>query len=166
MFANVASGQHTITGFLSRADSTLIVGSEDSVSFEVLQPANNPPSIEPMSDIIAEAGSLVSFPMTVTDQDADDTLTLIPTGLPANASVQQAGPRSWTVSWQTTPDDAGTFSLSFVANDGTHDSDARTVTVTLESPPEPTHVAVRVTARDQSGQEVSGAEVYLRQTRT
>ena len=166
VFANVTPGQHTITGFLSRTDSTVIVGSEDSVSFEVLQPPNNPPSIEPISDISAEAGSLVSFPIVATDPDADDTLTLSSTGLPANASVQQDGPRSWTLSWQTTPGDVGTFSLSFVVNDGTDDSAARTVTLTLESPPEPTHVAVRLTARDQSGQEVSGAQIYLRQTRT
>ena len=167
-FANVAPGTHTITGYLSRADASMIAGSQDSVSFQIQQTTNTPPVITPISAVSLEAGNPVTFTIHVTDPDANDTLTLTPTNLPAGASVQQSGLGTWTFTWPTTPDDAGTFTPSFVVNDGTADSPPQTVTITLNAPvvEVPTTVTIPLVARDQHGQEVANAEIYIHKKQT
>jgi hypothetical protein len=167
-FANVAPGTHTIAGYLSRSDASMIAGSADSISFQIQQSVNTPPVITPISDVSLEAGNPVTFTINVTDPDANDTLTLTPTNLPPGATIQHSGPATWTLTWQTTPDDAGTFTLSFAVNDGTTDSPPQAVTITLNAPvvEVPTTLTLPLVTRDQHGQAIENAEIYVYQKQT
>jgi hypothetical protein len=114
----------------STVDLTVTVGST---------PGNNPPVVQAVSGnpFTISQGETVSFPVTATDVDAGDIITLNATSLPANATFNQVtGSGSVTGTFSFTPDftQSGTLAATFQATDdkgGT--SNTLTVLITVKA---------------------------------
>ncbi|UCH90170.1 MAG: putative Ig domain-containing protein, partial [Thermoplasmata archaeon] len=85
---------------------------------------NRPPVLGFIADPSVDENSLLSFSVDATDPDGQ-TLTYSVSGLPSGAVFA-----SQTFTWTPTYDQAGTFAVTFAADDG-QDQDSQVVTITV-----------------------------------
>jgi hypothetical protein len=90
---------------------------------------NRAPAMSSLSDRSVDAGNALEFSVSATDPDGDG-LTYSATGVPTGASFTGGS-----FTWAPTGDQAGAYTITFVASDGDL-SDSQTVTVTVV-PPQP-----------------------------
>ena len=90
--------------------------------------SNTPPVLADVADMTTTVGQTLSFTLSGTDADGD-TVTYgdAGTATPAPTVTANTGAVSWT------PTQAGTYILSFKANDGLSDSGVKSTTVTVTS---------------------------------
>ncbi|MEM2124204.1 MAG: putative Ig domain-containing protein [Methanolinea sp.] len=96
---------------------------------EPVSPANRPPVLDPVGDKTVTEGATLTFSVTASDPDGD-TVTVFASGLPYGATFSGN-----TFSWTPGYDQAGTYTVTFTATDGTESaSETVTITVTDASP--------------------------------
>jgi len=93
---------------------------------------NRAPEIEPINDITADEGTLISFVVTASDPDNDD-ITCYGDNLPAGSTFE-----NYTFEWTPGYDQAGTHIMSFVATDGELE-DVEGVIITVNDSQDPTN---------------------------
>lgn len=92
---------------------------------------NEAPVINALNPVNVYEGERISLDISVTDLNTGDTLTLTPSGLPAGASLSQKNETTWTLTWQTGFENAGTFNVTFTAGDGSLNSEPVVLTLTV-----------------------------------
>ncbi|MGD9419158.1 MAG: Ig-like domain-containing protein, partial [Verrucomicrobiota bacterium JB025] len=103
------------------------VDSEPAVVSIVVSPVNDAPVATPQSDVPVDEDSSVAITLAGTDVD-EDSLTFTVTVPPTNGVLSGTAPD---LTYTPNENYNGADSFSFVANDGTEDSDAATVTITV-----------------------------------
>ena len=76
---------------------------------------NRPPTLNPIGSQTADAGTPLSFTVSATDPDTDDTLTFSASGLPPGAGFD---PATQTFTWTPGYDQAGNYTVTFAVSDG------------------------------------------------
>ena len=94
---------------------------------------NEAPVINALNPVNVYEGERISLDIAVTDPNSGDTLTLTPSGLPAGAVLTKKDCCTWTLTWQTGFENAGTFDVTFTASDGTLSSDPVALTLTVNN---------------------------------
>ena len=123
------AGDYTIT--LTISDGNLSVSTNTNLH---IANTNQPPELEPMGDKTVAEGATLSFYVRARDNDRD-TVTYSMTGLPEAAKLN---PTTGAFSWVPGYSDAGTYTATFTASDGTA-TDSETITITVTNtnrPPE------------------------------
>ncbi len=111
---------------LTASDGSL--SSSASFTITITAPANGAPVVDPIADVTAAEGDLVTVMPTATDPDGDP-LTWSGSNLPAGATVD-AGAGAFT--WQTGFSDAGTYSsVTLTADDGISGAGSASFTITI-----------------------------------
>ncbi len=91
-----------------------------------ITPVNDPPALVLPSNQTVTAGRLIRLPISATDPDSDQTLTLAPIlPLPTGATFQRTRPDAGTLVWTPTPNQLGIFTIRFSVTDS-HTPPART----------------------------------------
>jgi hypothetical protein len=85
--------------------------------------------VEPIPNKTVLAGLVVTFPVTATDS-AGETLTLSADGLPAGATFKDNGDGTGVFTWRTGIAQAGEYTITFIATDGTGQG-STTVTIVV-----------------------------------
>jgi uncharacterized protein (TIGR03437 family) len=86
-----------------------------------ITPVNDPPVLVLPLDQTVTAGRLLRLPISATDPDADQTLTLVPIlPLPEGATFQRTRPDAGSLVWTPTPNQLGVFTIRFRVTDS-HD---------------------------------------------
>lgn len=125
------------------ADAFTVVawdGAKASAPFEVqvqVVPVNDKPVADPISIIITETGEVRSaeITLTATDADEDDGHTFRVVGEPSNGSLEGTPPN---VTYTADPEFLdGDDSFTYVADDGTVESDEATVSITVRNTNDP-----------------------------
>lgn len=88
---------------------------------------NHPPVLQPIGDRTVDEGALLTFDLSATDPDAGDVITYSALNLPAGASFVGRN-----FSWQPEYNQAGTYQVTFRADDG-NAIDQQTVTITVNN---------------------------------
>ena len=93
--------------------------SDRDVMVNVVNTSNVPPVVGSIGDRIVALGQSVSFPVSATDTNAGDTVTLSSSSLPAGASfIQTPGnPASGTFTWTPSAGQEGVHTINFEAKD-------------------------------------------------
>ncbi len=98
-------------------------GSVDSDSATVsitVRPVNRAPSLTVPGAQSVNEGQALSFPISATDPDAGQSLTLSTTGLPSGATVVATGATSWQFRWTPNFTQSGSYTVTFrVTDNGT-----------------------------------------------
>jgi len=94
---------------------------------------NDAPVLGAIGDQTVDEGETLNLQIAATDPDGT-TPALSATGLPANATFVDNGDGTGTFTWEIGFEDAGAYSISVTASDGTL-SDTRTITVTVNDLP-------------------------------
>jgi len=121
-----AAGTFNVTFTASDGKAT----ASTTVKITVAPPPNRAPVVEPLADKSATVGQSMSFVVRGSDPDGD-ALTWSATGLPGGAAFNAA---TQTFLW--TPTAAGTFNVTFTANDGKAAA-STTVKIIVAAPPPP-----------------------------
>ncbi|MGA1369308.1 MAG: Ig-like domain-containing protein, partial [Blastocatellia bacterium] len=91
-----------------------------------ITPVNDPPALVLPSNQTVTAGRLIRLPISATDPDSDQTLTLAPIlPLPTGATFQRTRPDAGTLVWTPTANQLGIFTIRFSVTDS-HTPPART----------------------------------------
>jgi hypothetical protein len=90
---------------------------------------NQPPVLAPIGNRSGPENSLIEFTISASDPDGGFP-SLDVYGEPASATFTDNGNGTGTFSWMTTYDDAGEYSMTFIANDGESD-DQETINITV-----------------------------------
>lgn len=90
---------------------------------------NHPPTFSTIGSQTADAGKLLSFTVTATDPDTDDTLTYSASNMPPGASFD---PTTQTFSWTPGYEQAGNYTVTFTVSDG-HVNVTQDVTITVNA---------------------------------
>jgi hypothetical protein len=132
---NPASGTFSWTPDYTQAGSYQIsitltdaggLTAELTVPVEVTD-VNRPPQLQPVEAITIDEGETYSFNLSATDEDTDNQLTYSISNLPDGAELDEnSGQFSWTPDF----DQAGTYTLTATASDGTEES-ATTISLTI-----------------------------------
>jgi hypothetical protein len=85
--------------------------------FDTLQPANNPPVLDPIGAQVVNEGDNLNFGVKASDPDGT-TPSLTAENLPTGASFTDNGDGSGTFDWTPTFDQAGVYNVLFIASDG------------------------------------------------
>jgi len=117
------NGATTITYSISDGQG----GTDSATAFVAVTPVNDPPTVAAASATTAE-DTPVNITLSGTDIDAVDTLTYQVVGTPAHGSVSIAGN---VATYTPAADFSGADSFTFKANDGTDDSSAATVSISV-----------------------------------
>ena len=124
------AGDYTITYVVTdpqgaRAEETIAVHVEN---------VNRPPVLNVPGDQTGKSGETIRFTVSASDPDKEDegNLNITASGLPANASFNN-GQFEWTPS----PEQSGSFQVTFRVEDSHGASDEKTVTITVQAPPPP-----------------------------
>ena len=88
-------------------------------------PVNNPPVISPIGSRTMKEGESLSFNVTATDPD-NDPITYSASALPGTATFTGQA-----FSWTTGINDAGTYPVTFIADDGKGGTASETVNITV-----------------------------------
>ena len=123
-------------------------------------PTNHPPTILPVETQAVRAGKILAFDVVVTDEDADDIVTLEGRSLPSGATLIRKANHLWTFSWTPSRETHGQFDVTFVAHDGIDESSPSIVNITVEEVPG-NSVTIRLVARDQHHQEIPDASLHV-----
>jgi hypothetical protein len=91
---------------------------------------NDPPSMDPIEDVVTDEGNLVFLTIAVNDPDlpADELSFALDTGSPEGAAVDGSGTLTWTPNEAQGP---GMFPLTVIVTDGGGLSDAQSFTITV-----------------------------------
>jgi len=93
-------------------DFTMVTaGNSHNVAIEVI--TNDPPTFQPIEDIIGDSGQNIEFDVFAFDLDGD-ALTYTAVNLPSNAIFIDQ-----TFSWTPNEEQVGTYELQFIVDDGT-----------------------------------------------
>ena len=95
---------------------------------------NQAPVITALSPVNVYEGEKINLDIVVTDVNTGDTLTLNSTGLPSGASLTKVN-STWILSWNTNFQSAGTYPITFTANDGTVNSVPVVLNITVNDAP-------------------------------
>jgi hypothetical protein len=124
------SGRASVTLILGKTREVNMVkvraGEADPVTFTATV-ISSPPSLEPIGDKQVDEGAMLSFTVSATDPDPEDTVTLSVSALPSNASFDPS-----TGVFTFTPDhtQSGVYPVTFTASDGSlTDSEEINITV-------------------------------------
>ena len=110
-------------------EATVTDGNGYTVKQTVSTKSNNSPAMAATAPQTVLAGTLLQFRLTATDPE-QDAITFVATGIPAGSTFDAAtGDFMW-----PSPAPAGTHTFSVVANDGTVNSAAVSVSVSVQSP--------------------------------
>ena len=148
VFTPAADAYGIVTLTLGVSDPDVRNLSETSDTTIVVRPVNDPPVLEPIGDLDAEAGSTVTFTARAHDIDGI-TLTYSLEGAPAGAEID---PTTGAFTWKPAAEQApGSYSFRVVVGDGgtPNLTDRQAVTVTVAAPapapppPAPTQVPPR-----------------------
>jgi hypothetical protein len=112
------------------------------------------PVLDPIGNKTVDAGTLLGFTATASDDDPEATLSFTLSGEPAGATITSGGVFSWTPTGAQGP---GTYTFDVCVSDGAL-SDCETITVTVLS--QSTNVNVTVQLLDSSGNPLSGSVQY------
>ena len=101
------------------AATFILLSGEQSVEKEVTITVNDidqPPEwIDIPVEVSGDAGSLIEFDLLGVDFDGDDvTISFIPDNLPETAIFTNTGDGTGTFTWQTTNEDAGFYTATFI----------------------------------------------------
>lgn len=115
-----------------------LVGAENPLTFAIEKNTvvtatftdNPPPVVAPIPNKTVLAGLVVTFPVTATDS-AGETLVLSADGLPAGATFKDNGDGTGVFTWRTGIAQAGEYTLTFIATDGTGQG-STTVTILVK----------------------------------
>jgi serine protease len=133
-------------------EATVTDGNGYTVKQTVSTKSNNSPTMAAIGPQTVLAGTLLQFRLTATDPE-QDAITFVATGIPAGSTFDAAtGDFIW-----PSPGPAGTHTFSVVANDGTVNSAAVSVSVSVQSPALP----VGGSANAPSGGGGGSIDLYL-----
>lgn len=91
-----------------------------------ITPVNDPPVLTLPANQAVTAGRLIRLPISATDPDSDQTLTLAPIlPLPTGATFQRTRPDAGSLVWTPTPNQVGFFTIRFSVTDS-HTPPSRT----------------------------------------
>ena len=122
-------------------DDTLLynraLSASEVAALATITPTNTPPTLDPIGNKNAEAGTELAFTATASDPNVGDTLTFsLVNGtsgqVPAGASITSGGAFTWT----PTAGQVGPHTFDVCVSDGT-ESDCETITVTVAAAPTP-----------------------------
>jgi hypothetical protein len=116
------AGTHNITFIAS--DGAL---QDSEVVAVTVSNTNRPPVLAAIGSKSASEGSLLSFSVSATDPDIDDTITYSTGALPSGAAFAGS-----TFAWTPGYDQAGSPTVTFTVSDG-HTQDSETVTITVNN---------------------------------
>jgi hypothetical protein len=136
VFAPAANAYGIVTLVLVAADPAVRGLSEESSTAIVVRPVNDPPVLEPISDVRARPGTVVAFTASASDIDGI-RLTYSIDRAPAGAQIDPTtGAFLWTPTTEQAP---GPLTFDVVVDDGGAPdlSDRVAVTITLTEPPAP-----------------------------
>ncbi|MEK6906944.1 MAG: putative Ig domain-containing protein [Nanoarchaeota archaeon] len=124
---NFISNRYTITQAdyqNNRAYTIIIQGTDNkndqssvTLTLNVGITANNAPILNTIGNQQVNEGQLLQFTVTATDQNSDP-LTLSATNLPTGATFTDNGNGNGVFNWQTNFNNAGTYVIRFITNDG------------------------------------------------
>ncbi|HEX7077700.1 MAG TPA: Ig-like domain-containing protein, partial [Candidatus Eisenbacteria bacterium] len=120
--AGTYSATFTATNALSGSATTAIT----------VNNSNRPPVVTAPPTAMTDEGVLLTFGVSATDPDGDH-VTLSAPGRPAGSSFTDNGDNTGTFSWTPTFADAGTYSVTFVGNDGNGGSANATTAITVNN---------------------------------
>ncbi|MBI1299304.1 hypothetical protein GC175_30605 [bacterium] len=126
-FSGLSKGPHTIMVQVADVVHTLYTNPEATDAVNITVDINTPPSITAIDDITAAEGATINQAVSANDLDAVDTLTLsivVVDGSsqpvdPAKYSFVDNGDGSAGFSWTTQSGDAGSYTATVTASDGT-----------------------------------------------
>ncbi|MEP7271440.1 MAG: Ig-like domain-containing protein [Acidobacteriota bacterium] len=106
-----------------------------TVSITVVPVNDAPVMIVPGAQVVI-AGALLTFAVSATDPDLNQTLTLTATNLPNGGQFNQTGLTTGTFSWMPTAVQVGVHTVNFTVRDNAANplSDTKSVTITISSP--------------------------------
>ena len=140
-FSGLSKGPHMITVQVADVVHTLYTNPEatDAVNFTV--DINTPPSITAIDDITVDEGATINQAVSAADLDAVDTLTLSIALVdgnsqpvdPAKYSFVDNGDGSADFTWTTQSGDAGSYTATVTASDGTAQS-TESFNITVNAP--------------------------------
>jgi hypothetical protein len=133
----------SVAGSISLSADIIVASASSSVNFTAAPPpANHPPALNVPGPQTVQAGNTLTFGVSATDSDAEDSVTIAASNLPQHASFTQTSgnPANGQLSFATTASDVGTTTVSFTATDNHGASTAASVQITVtSSPPPPTN---------------------------
>ncbi len=119
------SGTYDVTFYASDGSAT----DSEVVTITVLDAGNQPPVLDPIGDKSVDENVLLTF--GVSASDADETFPLLSTStLPTGASFVDNGDGTGTFSWTPTYVQAGSYPITFYAED-VIETDSELVTITV-----------------------------------
>jgi hypothetical protein len=101
----------------------------ERVNFYVTAPLNAPPTLAPIDDASFAEGSIVSIPISGSDPDVGDTLTLSFDGLPSEAILTDNEDGTGSIDWPTDLDDSGSYFVTVTLSDGVNPDAEETFTL-------------------------------------
>jgi len=96
---------------------------------------NTPPQFIPLADVSMDEGGTASIPVSASDPD-NQTLTLSMTGIPSFSQFQQTGNGTGNLLISPGYNDAGTYTLQFMVEDGAGGSDTVSFVLTVINVPQ------------------------------
>ena len=108
-------------------------GSSDSETISItVNNVNRPPVLAPIGDKSVNEGDTLTFEITASDSDTEDTISYTAQPLPDGASFGNP-----TFTWTPGYDQAGTYPVTFIATDTQGDSDSETIIITVNNVNQP-----------------------------
>ena len=125
-----------------KVNDALVDSAEARVTFLVNPPANRPPVLTVPGPQTVAVNTPLSFTVTASDPDANQTLTFTSTNRPGGSSFEQTGNNTARFSWTPNATQAGAYTITFeVADNGTpalRDTKTVSLTVNVLANPMPT----------------------------
>jgi len=121
-------GTHTAT--FSGADGHGGTGSASTQITVTVAPENHPPTLSAPASVSVDEGQNLTFAVTASDQDGDH-VALSANSPPSGSSFVDNGDNTGTFSWTPGSTQSGTYSVTFVGNDGHGGTGSATTAITV-----------------------------------
>ncbi|MBU1613671.1 tandem-95 repeat protein, partial [Patescibacteria group bacterium] len=117
------AGTHTV--IVAVSDGELSDSQEVTV---IVNNVNRPPVLAPIGNKSVNEGDSLTFELTASDSDTEDTISYTARPLPTGASFGNP-----TFTWTPGYNQAGTYPVTFIATDTQGDSDSETIIITVNN---------------------------------
>ena len=118
--SNTQAGSYEVTFIATDRQAQ----NSETITITVIDVDNQAPVLEPIGNQSVNENALLSFSVNATDPDGD-TITYSAQNLPSTADFS-----SQTFTWTPSYNEAGTYSVTFIADDG-QDPNSETITITV-----------------------------------